>query len=291
MSNPFDLMAAIKQAMPELKRAERSVAELVLSDYNFILESSNAKIALQAEVSEPTVTRFCRRMGCDGLPDFKLKLAQSTAVGERFIQIREKDYKNQNVVERVVNGAHEAVSEVAENISLEAVEKAASAICAARRVLAIGSGGGSTIIAEDMQYRLFRLDVNVLSYPDSLMQKMVVATLKEQDVIVLFSASGLNKDLLTIAEMAKVYDVKTIAITRKHSKLAMLSDIAIEVNVPEHEDIFRPTTSRYAMMVVNDIVSTSVGYMKGDSVIDDLRRIKFFLVTNRDEDDSQPLGD
>lgn len=53
------------------------MADLVLGNVAFAVDASNAEIAKRAEVSEPTVTRFCRAIGCEGVRDFKLKLAQS----------------------------------------------------------------------------------------------------------------------------------------------------------------------------------------------------------------------
>ena len=76
-----DILSQIKDSYGELRPAERRVADVVLADVTFSVDASNAEIARRAEVSEPTVTRFCRAIGCDGVRDFKLKLAQSVVVG------------------------------------------------------------------------------------------------------------------------------------------------------------------------------------------------------------------
>src|SRR5690606_6229900 len=76
-----DILSQIKDSYADLRRAERRVADLVLANVAFAVDASNAEIARRAEVSEPTVTRFCRAIGCDGVRDFKLKLAQSVVVG------------------------------------------------------------------------------------------------------------------------------------------------------------------------------------------------------------------
>ena len=78
-----DILAIIKDSYSELRPAERRVADVVLADVTFAVDASNGEIAKRSETSEPTVTRFCRAIGCEGVRDFKLKLAQSTVVGRR----------------------------------------------------------------------------------------------------------------------------------------------------------------------------------------------------------------
>ena len=80
-----DIIARIKDCYPGLSRAEQSVADAVLSDVQAAVDASNAELAIRAGVSQPSVTRFCRSIGCDGVRDFKLQLARSLVVGEIFL--------------------------------------------------------------------------------------------------------------------------------------------------------------------------------------------------------------
>ncbi|XNM78449.1 hypothetical protein ACLK19_12515 [Escherichia coli] len=59
------------------EKSERKVAEVILASPDNAIDSSIAAMALEANVSEPTVNRFCRSMDTRGFPDFKLHLAQS----------------------------------------------------------------------------------------------------------------------------------------------------------------------------------------------------------------------
>src|SRR5262245_46562040 len=80
-----DILSQIKDSYAELRPAERRVADVVLDDVAFSVDASNTEIARRADVSEPTVTRFCRAIGCEGVRDFKLKLAQSVVVGRMYL--------------------------------------------------------------------------------------------------------------------------------------------------------------------------------------------------------------
>ena len=108
-----DILSQIKDSYTELRPAERRVADVVLADVTFSVDASNAEIAKRAEVSEPTVTRFCRAIGCDGVRDFKLKLAQSVVVGRLYLSrqpaVRRADRERLAAVERRVRrGAQRA---------------------------------------------------------------------------------------------------------------------------------------------------------------------------------------
>ena len=81
-----DIISLVKDSYAELRPAERRVADVVLDDVKYAVDASNAALAQRAGVSEPTVTRFCRAIGCEGVRDFKLKLAQSLVVGALYQQ-------------------------------------------------------------------------------------------------------------------------------------------------------------------------------------------------------------
>ena len=135
------------------------------------------------------------------------------------------------------------------------------------------------------------MQLRLLSYTDSQLQRMVAATMKEQDVLLAISTTGRNYEITDCASIAREYQAKVIAITRPGSPLAEAADIVIPVDIPESKDIFKPTASRYAILAAVDILAHQVAINKGSEAAENLRRIKYQLVSARDDDDSQPLGD
>ena len=79
------MLNKIRTLLPDLSPAERKVAELLLAQPEQWINLPVAQLAEQAQVSQPTVIRFCRRLDCDGLPEFKLKLAATLANGVPFV--------------------------------------------------------------------------------------------------------------------------------------------------------------------------------------------------------------
>jgi DNA-binding MurR/RpiR family transcriptional regulator len=79
------MLERIRSHLPAFTAAERKVADLVLSQPYSTLQAAVAEIAASAGVSQPTVIRFCRSLGCSGLPDFKLKMAASLVSGVPYV--------------------------------------------------------------------------------------------------------------------------------------------------------------------------------------------------------------
>jgi glucokinase len=87
------LMERITQLRHELSPAEGRVASLVIDQPRMVLNEPIAEIARLADVSQPTVIRFCRSLGFQGLADFKLKFASSLtgSIPVRHSQVRLSD--------------------------------------------------------------------------------------------------------------------------------------------------------------------------------------------------------
>ena len=89
----MNLLQHIAQSRHLLRKSELKVADHVLLDPAAVMHSSMADLAHSVGISEPTIVRFCRAIGCSGFQDLKLKLAQSLAAGASFGQfaIHEED--------------------------------------------------------------------------------------------------------------------------------------------------------------------------------------------------------
>ena len=79
------MLERIQASMHTLAPAEQRVAQLLLNDPRTFANLPVAELAQRAEVSKPTVVRFCRSMGYEGLSDFKRKLLGSLSEGVPFI--------------------------------------------------------------------------------------------------------------------------------------------------------------------------------------------------------------
>ncbi len=294
-SEAIDLISRIKELRDTLRPAEQRVADIVLRDIEFAVHASSNELARRAGVSEPTVTRFSRALGCTGVREFKVKLAQSLIVGTMYFRDPKEligdDTADLPFVDVVVGHARGALDHVERQLDRIALAAAINAIVQAERVIVMGVGGGSTSVAQDMQYRLFRYGINVTAYSDVYLMRMVAATLNAKDVVIAISATGRTQEVLGPAEVARQYNAQVIALTQPGSALARAADIALTVDVPESANVLKPTASRYAFMLLVDLIATGTAYSLGGEAQETLRRIKHNVMNFRQGEVLEPLGD
>ena len=291
-----DIIAQIKDAYPVLSRAEQSVAAAVLSDVRAAVDVSNAELALRAGVSQPTVTRFCRSIGCAGVRDFKLQLARSLVVGEIFLAsdnpVPMSDPGNTPPFWASVLGeARLALREVERQLDPALVLAAAAILAPARRVLTLGLGGSSSALAEEMQNRLFRYGVPVTACKDPYLARMTVSTFRPDDVLLAISGSGRTREVIDCLQLARTYRARAIAITAPGSAVAEAAEIALTTHVDGYSDALMPSASRFAFLTIIDLVAAATGYQMGPLARENLRRIKFNLIEKGAGPTIEPLGD
>ena len=288
---PDDLIIALTDAEGRLSSLERKLAASVLADVGFATNASITEIAARAKVSPPTVTRFCRRLGCASFSDFKVRLAKSTFVGLRYFSPDSVTSTAVEVDEDIVTKAQKALFELHRSLDLVAVEKAAELLSKADMVYAFGAGGNSSMIVNELQNRLFRLGIRISASNDHGMNLMLSAASTPGTVVFGSSFTGRNMELVRCFALLRERGITTIAMTQSDSPVAEIADVVIAVNLPEGQNIFRATSTRYAYLAAIDILANLVAYADRNRSARIMRGIKEQLVLHRDGDDRQPMGD
>ena len=290
-----DILSQIKDSYEGLRPSERSVADAVLADVRGAVEASNAALAHQAGVSEPTVTRFCRAIGCEGVRDFKLKLAQSLVVGDLYLDPTAPAEAASDDLPSfwgpVLGEARRALREVERQLEPGPVLQAAEAIAGAGNVAAFGLGGSASALAQEVQHRLFRYGVQIAATADPYLMRMTASTLGPGDVVIALSTTGKTQEIVDAVEMARHYRATAIAITAPGTELARAANVALTVEVPEYPDALKPTAVRFAFLAIIDLMSAATGYRMGGAARERLRRIKYNVLARRSGRVLEPLGD
>jgi DNA-binding MurR/RpiR family transcriptional regulator len=287
----MDLFSTLQEGMGRFSQSENRIADIILNDFEFAVNASIIGLAEKADVSPPTVTRFCRRLGCDSFADFKIQLARTAYVGVRYLKPEPKSTNPSDVAQDIITKAQNALFLLHRSLDMAAIEKAADLLSKAQMIYAFGSGGNSSMIANEFQNRLFRFGLHVTASSDHSMQLMMAAAAKPTDVLIGSSFSGRNAELVRAFTLARESKVPTIALTQSGSLVAQAADIVVPIDLPEGNNIYRPTSTRIAYLAAVDILASLVAYAIQPKATITLRRIKQQLVTHRDGDDRQLLGD
>lgn len=260
------MLDRVRAAIPALPPAEQRVAALVLENARNFAALPVGELASRAGVSKPTVVRFCRSVGYDGLADFKRKLAGSVNEGVPFVhRAVDEDDKPAELIVKVIDNAVAALLRYRNEAAGHAFERAITALVAA----ATGGGridfygvGNSGIVAQDAQHKFFRLGVHTNAISDGHVQVMSATMLGEGDCAVIISNSGRSRDLLEAAEVARRQGATTILVTASASPLALTaqgrSHILLAVDHPEDHERYSPMVSRMLHLMTIDILSTAV---------------------------------
>ncbi|WP_137933131.1 MurR/RpiR family transcriptional regulator [Mesorhizobium comanense] len=293
MKTPADIITRLQLMSQDGTRSDRRLAGLVLSDLDFASKAAISEIAARVGVSEPTVTRFCRNLGCEGLRDFKFYLAQAIAIGGQYLSPEplSRDAREQRIASAITEAAISAIQRASENLDMTTLVDVAARLATSGNVLCIGSGGISSMMATEMQNRLFRLGLPVLAQIDGQLQRMYAAVATPETTVVAFSVSGYARSVIEAVQVAQQYGAATVAVTAPDSALAKAAGTVIHLQPLEDGNIYKPTSSRYALLAIVDMIVTSVAETRGPKVLENLRRIKQSVNTLKVDDPRLPLGD
>lgn len=276
----IDIVSRIERVGRTLSPAERRVADAVAADFERATRITIAELAAIAGVSQPTITRFCRSVGCASFAEFKLHLAATLAVSAAYLQ-SERDFTDDagQLAQAVMLRAARAIRECLDQLDTSALGRATTALAASRRIDVYGQGGGSAALVEDARLRLFRLGLPVTGYVDGHQQRMSAATLSQGDAVLAISNSGRSVTVVEAVRIARSLGAATVALTRPGTPLAEAAETVIGVSIAEGENVLLPTPSRYAHLAVIDTLAAGVAERLGVRARESLRRVRYTLAT------------
>lgn len=266
------VLASLVDAAGSLRPSERKVAEFVSRDPLAATRMTISTLAGNAQVSEPTVVRFCRGLGFDGFMDFKLALAGDLAGGTPFVdQEISADDEPSTVGSKTFGSALKQLAKVRDTLDYGAMIRAAEAIEQAGRIDICGVAQ-SNFVASEMQHRLVRMGFGAVAMADAHMQMQAVASLGPGDVALIMSFAGQSREPVTVANLARSVGATVIAITKAGSALGRAGNIVINVDSDEQIFVYTSSATRFAHLLVVDILSTILALRGGPAMFDRLRR-------------------
>ena len=260
--NASVILGQIQRARPNLSPAEKRVAEHVLAHPRSVLNDPVAEIARASQVSQPTVIRFCRSLGCEGLSDFKLRLASGLTgtVPVTHTQVTRDD----SVLElgtKVLGNTASSILQLRDHLNRDSIDRAIALLSAAKRVdcFAVGYYGA---VAQDAQYKFLRLGVPSGTYTDPRVQALAAQVLGPGDVAFIVSPSGRKDELLAVADAARERGASVVAITASQTPLARKADVSLIVDHAEDVDLHLPMVSRVLHLLMIDIVTVGMAMQR-----------------------------
>ncbi len=262
-SGDSGLLAQIQRGVEQFSPAERRVAEYILARPREILSQPIAQIALLANVSQPTVIRFCRTLGAAGLSDLKLRLAAAVTgtIPVSHAQITDDD-STVELGSKVLSNTASAILRLRDHLNQSSVDRAIDALSKSKRT-EIFTGGNDFPVAVDAQSKLLRAGVACGYLPRESEQLIVAQLLEPGSVALVFDNDGRSSELRDIVEILRERNVTVIALTLGQTGLARRADIAIVIDHIEDMQTQLPMVSRILHLLVIDILAVGIAMRRG----------------------------
>lgn len=239
------------------------MAKVVLDDPSSVARRSITEVALAANTSETTVTRFCKAVGVGGYPQLRIALAADTARSEarstRNIggEISVSD-DLAAVVGKVSFADARAVEETADQIDIPTLQRVIDLLSEAGRVDVYGVGA-SAFVAADLQQKLHRIGRVCFAWSDTHIMLTSAAVLSEGDVAIGVSHTGATTDTVEALRVAREHGATTVALTNfPRSPVTEVADYVLTTAARETTFRSGATASRIAQLTVIDCLFIGV---------------------------------
>jgi len=268
------MLSEINRALPNLSRSERQVAEWIVAHPKEAVQATLAHVADECGTSEPTVIRFCRRVGLQGFRELGIRITEAlsnpTSYVHRDVQ---PDDTSSDAVIKVMDASIKSLIDMKSRLSEMPIDDAVSALAKARQIAFAGLGA-SGHVASDACHKFFRLGIPCSTLMDTPMILQFAAIAEPDDVLVLLSHTGRWPEFARAACMATERGATVIAITNSESDLAGAASILFPAQVIEDTSVFTPQSSRLAQLALLDAIHVALALIRGPGASDRLRRSK-----------------
>ena len=248
----------IKASLSNLSKSERAVAEIVLADPEQSVHFSIARLATAAGVSEPTVNRFCRSLGCRGFPDFKLCLAQTLANPANFEarSVQDND-SNLQLADKMFETALALFVRARTRLSEQDWTGVVSQILNCKRLLIYGLGPTSGL-ARGAQELFIGTPMAVAVHTDTVIQELTANTASSGDVFLFLCVNGEIEPMIQSARLADESGANLIAIAPTGSALANACHRTLDLVLDSPTTTMSRFTNRLVCQVILEVLGETI---------------------------------
>lgn len=256
----------IHSLYPRLSEKEKKIADYIQENPSNIINKTINEVSADLNIADATVFRFCKRLGFKGYQAMKITLASEvvTPIKQIHEEISEDD-DEKTIFEKVFKSNIQTLENTMHILDEASIIKAVSLINQVKHIYFYGTGG-SSIVAMDAYHKFIRTGLKCFAFIDSHFELMSASQLSKDDLAIVISHSGRNRDTLQIAKTAKENGASIIAITGfPKSPISQLADVALYTSSEETEYRSEALSSRIGQLSIIDAlyVNTMVQHKDG----------------------------
>lgn len=205
---------------------EKKIAGFIINNKNKIIEMTIEELAAASEVSEASVSRFCKRCQMKSFHHLKITLAKEMVESGGEVSVS-NHIDEQNITQSLQNilaNKIDELKETIENIDSSELKKILKSLKKAGTVQ-FTAVGNTIPAALDGTYKFNQIGIPAVANTIWETQLAYTYNLRKGDAVVIISNSGASKRLIQIGQAAKEKGITIIGITNsRNSPIAQLSD-------------------------------------------------------------------
>lgn len=259
--------------MPEkLTAAEQAVMEYIAGHNEEFLFMTIGQLASRLNVSEATISRFARHMGCEDFKHLKQIIMEQTV--------------QKGPVQKLANSLHTGNGELLKNwmgqqqynlqrtlelLDQKEFDRAVQSIAEAHRVFIHGKNA-SRSLAQLLEFRLRRMGVDVHCIPSSGTEVLEgLAPVQPDDLVILFGFSKISAEGRVILDYQKTVGYTTLMFT---GQLYHADELQADINLFVYRGEENEYHSMSAPMAVVDALIIALSAYMGSEAVASLKTVK-----------------
>lgn len=246
---------------------EKKIGDYIIRNPKDIVDVTVGELAVKCQVSEASISRFCKKIGLKGFHHLKISIAKELVNredNEEYSNDISIDNKKQSLKSILAN----KVAELTQTVSMmdtDNLDEILNKINNARSVL-FAAAGNTIPVAMDGAYKLNQIGIPAISTPVLETQLAYSYNLTADDVVIAISNFGESTGVINIIEAAKQNKAITISITNHdNSSLAKLSEYHITTASLEKMLFDEYCFSRVSATMVIEILYLFLTSMRKDA--------------------------
>lgn len=271
-----NLMNEITIAYPNMTKAEKKVADVVLSRPQDLLHATINDLARICKVGETSVFRFCRTLSLNGYQDFKLSLALSTSLpgstqSRDAISLLDSS-GCEDTSRKILQICKNALDCALGSFQFDAISKTVDLILSSRSTHFFGFGGSGTS-ANEAKNKFLKILPNIVYNSDSHIQLTQAALLGKEDLAFIFSNSGITKDCIEIARICHAGGAHVVFATMfLKTPATAYSDVILPCGANEGPMEGGSISNKMSQLFLIDILYAEVYRLLGDRALENKKK-------------------
>ena len=237
-----------------LTASEDKIASYIDTHWDSIRSMSSSALAAAAEVSQPTVIRFSKKLGYESYKKMINDIGAEDT--DEFINLDISELDSTRTTNQQIAEQYSAIINMTLAMnSPDMIDKAVDLIFHAGRIIVAGFSERNDYFAKYFSYRLETIGKDSVTATHTSMIYTKIRNCGPGDVIVLLTESGETRDIINFAKLAKENGMAVISLTRSSSNtVGQLSDVNFKLVEYGARTFLRSCMMRLSMLSLMDVV-------------------------------------